>query len=165
MRFEVSHTFAIPPRRLAEALLDPGLQPDLTDIGALHDRAVLSRDEHADGSMVREIRCVLALEVSGIARSMLGDGDPAWVQHETWSRERTHCDWVIHPEVGADLLSASGVIDVAGSESSSTRTVAGEVKVRVPLYGGKVERWIVGGVTRAYADEAERVSAWLEREE
>ncbi|HWC14915.1 MAG TPA: DUF2505 family protein [Actinomycetota bacterium] len=165
MRFEVSHSFGVPPRELAEALLDPSLQPSLTDIGGLHDRTVLSRHEQADGTMIREIRCVLALEVSGVARSILGDGEPAWVQHETWNRERTHCDWVIQPEVGRDLLSASGVIDVAGSAQSSTRTVAGDVKVRVPLYGGKVERWIVDGVTRAYGDEAERVSAWLEREE
>ena len=45
-----------------------------------------------------------------------------------------------------------------------SRTVTGEVKVRVPLYGGKVEGWIVNGVSRAYDEEAQRLAAWLERE-
>ena len=108
---------------------------------------------------------MLALELTGVARSMLGDADPAWVQHETWSQEGMHCEWKIHPEVAAELLSAAGAIDISGDETSSTRAITGDVKVRVPLYGGKVERWIVEGVSRAYDEEADRVAAWLEREE
>lgn len=165
MRFEVSHVFETPPEELAHALLDPGLQASLRDIGDLHDRTVVSLVEQPDGRVIREVRCVLALDVSGVARSMLGDADPAWIQHEAWSASRTHCDWVIHPEVAAELLSSAGTIDIAGSGSSSTRRIVGDVKVRVPLYGGKVERWIVDGITRAYDEEAERVTAWLEREE
>lgn len=165
MRFEVSHAFEVPPPELADALLDPLLQASLVDVGGLRDRAVVSVWEQPDRTVIREVRCVLALNVSGMARSMLGDADPAWVQHETWSADRLHCDWVIHPEVAADLLSASGVIDIASSGPGSSRVVTGEVKVRVPLYGGKVEGWIVDGVSRAYDEEAQRVAAWLEREE
>lgn len=166
MRFDVSHDFDAAPERLGEVLLDPQFQETLTDIGDLHDRTVLSLTERPDGTIVREVRCVLALEVSGVARSILGDADPAWVQHETWTRDGTHCDWVIHPEVGAELLAASGEITIAGSANGiSRRSVMGEVKVRVPLYGGKVERWIVAGVSRAYDEEAARIAAWLEREE
>ena len=36
------------------------------------------------------------------------------------------------------------------------------VKVKVPLYGGKVEGWIVDGLEHAYAEEAERLQAWLD---
>lgn len=145
-------------------MLDPALQDTLTDIGDLHDRTVLSVEESADGSVVRKVRCVLALEVSGMAKSMLGGSDPAWVQEERWDADRRHCDWVIHPEVAAELLSASGTIDIVGSDDKTTRAVAGEVKVRLPLYGGKVEGWIVSGVTKAYDEEATRLSSWLERE-
>lgn len=164
MRFEISHTFEAAPAAIGELMVDPDFQATLSDIGDLHDRHVLDRTEGPDGSIVRNVRCILALHISGMAKSMLGDSDPAWVQEEHWDASLTHCDWVIHPEVAAELLSASGTIDISGSDDKATRVVTGEVKVRVPLYGGKVEGWIVDGVTRAYDEEAERVAAWLERE-
>jgi hypothetical protein len=164
MRFEVSHPFDASPDDVARAMLEPAFQDEITDIGHLHDREVLALEDLAGGGYKRSVRCVLALEVSGIARSMLGDSDPAWVQEENWNEELTHCEWTIHPEVAADLLSASGTIDIEGSDGKATRTVTGEVKVRVPLYGGKVEGWIVNGVSEAYDEEAQRLTAWLERE-
>lgn len=164
MRFELSHPFDASLDEVSGAMLDPAFQDTLTDIGDLHDRRVLSVEESADGSVVRKVRCILALKVSGMARSMLGDSDPAWVQEERWDADRTHCDWVIHPEVAAEFLSASGTIDIVGADAKTTRAVTGDVKVRVPLYGGKVEGWIVDGVTRAYDEEATKLGAWLERE-
>jgi hypothetical protein len=164
MRFEVSHPFEASPEDVARAMLDPAFQDTITDIGHLHDREVLEQGDLPDGGFKRSVRCVLALEVSGIARSMLGDADPAWVQEETWNADLTHCEWTIHPEVAGELLSASGTIDIEGSGDKATRSVVGDVKVRVPLYGGKVEGWIVSGVSEAYDEEAQRLAAWLERE-
>ena len=164
MRFELSHPFDAGPDDVVEALLDPDFQDTIRAIGDLHDREVLSHEEGPDGKMTRRVRYVLALEVSGMARSFLGDADPAWVQEERWDLTTRACDWTIHPEVAAELLTAAGKITIEGSKDKSTRHVTGEVKVRVPLYGGKVEGWIVDGVTRAYDEEAERIAAWLERE-
>lgn len=167
VRFELRHPFAATPGEVAEAMLDPDFQATLTDIGDLHDRVVLSLETAPDGGITRRVRCVLALDVSGMAKTVLGNADPAWVQEEKWDAGRTHCEWTIHPEVAAELLSAAGTItieDPDGSEGKSVRTVTGDVRVRVPLYGGKVEGWIVTGVTRAYDEEAERLAAWLERE-
>jgi hypothetical protein len=146
-------------------MLDAAFQATLTDIGDLHDRVVLSLEEGPGGTLTRRVRCVLALHVSGMAKTVLGDADPAWVQEELWDAERRHCEWTIHPEVAAELLSASGTITIGDSDGKTVRTVTGDVRVRVPLYGGKVEGWIVQGVSRAYDEEAARLAAWLEREE
>lgn len=164
MRFDLKHPFEAPVEAVSEAMLDPAFQETVTDIGDLHERSIIDQTEDGQGGLTRHIRCVLALQISGVAKSMLGDADPAWVQEERWDAAGTHCDWVIHPEVAADLLSASGTIELAASGEGTTRSVTGEVKVRVPLYGGKVEGWIVGGVTRAYDEEAALLTAWLERE-
>ena len=163
MRFDLAHEFTAPPERVAATLFEPDFQASLQSVGGLKERTVLSEEADGDGTL-RRVRCVLDIEISGVARSMLGEADPAWVQVEHWDRERIHCDWTIEPEVGAELLSASGTIDVAAAGGGSSRSVSGEVKVRVPLYGGKVEGWIVTGVTRAYEEEARQIAAWLERE-
>lgn len=163
MDFSLSHSFDAPADALAEALLDRKFQDSLGDIGALSERKVLSQKKAAGGVVVRRVRCVLDVDVSGMARKLMGDGDPAWVEEATWHPDGSRWDWVIHPEVAGHLLSASGVIEVAGDGEVSTRRVAGKIKVNVPLYGGRVEGWIRDGIEAAYEEEAARLADWLAR--
>lgn len=162
MRFEVSHSFAFGPEVVAAALLDPAFEATLETIGPLKERKVLSQEATGDGLVERRVRCVLALKLSGMAAGLLGDADPAWIQVETWAADTMTWTWRIEPEVHAELLSAEGSTVIAGDTQKATRTVTGDVKVRVPLYGGKVEGWIVKGISEAYDEEATRLTEWLE---
>ena len=163
MRFDLVHSFGASVDEVAATLLDPEFQASLADVGSLKERAVVSERRSDDGGVVREIRCVLALNVSGAAKRFLGDSDPAWIQEETWDPATRTWDWVVRPEVARELLSARGTTAVRGDDAKAERVVAGEVKVHVPLYGGRVESWIVEGIERAYDEEAERLTAWLAR--
>lgn len=161
MDFSLEHSFDAPVGALAETLLNRRFQDSLADVGSLAERVVLSQEERPGGVVVRRIRCVLGIDVSGPARKLMGDGDPAWVEEATWDPASSRWEWVIHPEVAAHLLSASGSIDVSGDERRSTRAVAGRIKVHVPLYGGRVEGWIRDGIEAAYEEEAARIADWL----
>jgi hypothetical protein len=99
----------------------------------------------------------------GAAKRFIGDGDPAWIEEATWDPDSHKWEWKIIPEVAKDLLTASGYIEIDGSEEESVRIVSGNVKVKVPLYGGKVEAIIVRGLESAYSQEAELLSDWLSR--
>lgn len=161
MDFSLAHSFDAPVDALAAALLDRRFQDSLGDVGSLSERTVLSQEEKAGGRVVRRVRCVLAVDVSGVARKLMGDGDPSWVEEAAWDPAASRWEWVIHPEVAAHLLSASGSIAVAGDERRSTRHVDGRIKVHVPLYGGRVEGWIRDGIEAAYEEEAARLADWL----
>lgn len=161
MDFTVAHSFGAPVDALKQTLLDRRFQDSLADLRSLAERKVLSQEPSPGGGVVRRVRCVLDVQVTGMARKLMGDGDPSWVEEATWNPDRSQWDWVIHPEVAAQLLSASGVIEVVGDASRSTRRVRGRIKVHVPLYGGKVEGWIRDGIEAAYAEEAERIADWL----
>lgn len=163
MDFEISHAFDAPPERVAEVLLDEAFQRSLGDIGALAEREVLEQTERADGSVERRIRCVLDVQISGAAKRFLGDGPPAWVEESSWDPDRMEWSWTIHPEVAGDLLRAKGTTSIAADGHAGVRVVSGLVKVSVPLYGSKVEGWILSGLEAAYDEEAERLEAWLER--
>ena len=163
MRFDLLHTFEWHPDAVAGALLDHDFQASLAGIGGLKDRTVLSQDEQPGGRVSRRLRCVLELEISGTARRFLGGDDPAWVQEEHWDPATQRWDWVIQPEVAKELLSASGHVALTEIPDGTRRTVAGEVRVHVPIYGGRVEGWIVEGITRAYNEEAAHLAAWLAR--
>ncbi|MFP5351288.1 MAG: DUF2505 domain-containing protein [Actinomycetota bacterium] len=164
MDFEISHAFDAPPERIAEVLLDEGFQHSLSDIGALAEREVLDQKENKDGTVDRRIRCVLDIDISGAAKRFIGDGPPSWIEEASWDPDAMEWSWTIHPEVAADLLTAKGTISIAADGHAGVRIVSGLVKVSVPLYGSKVEGWILSGLESAYDDEADRLAEWLERE-
>jgi hypothetical protein len=160
--FAFEHWFEAPPGEVAETLLDLDYQASLKDIEVLAGREVLEQAERPDGRVKRRVRCVLGVDL-GAARRFIGDADPAWVEEALWDPASRKWEWKILPEVAKDLLSASGYVEIDGSEDESVRIVSGNVRVKVPLYGGKVEAVIVRGLEQAYAQEAERLTEWLAR--
>lgn len=163
MDFAISHAFDAAPESIAEVLLDEDFQESLADIGALAERQVLEQTRRRDGTVQRRIRCVLDVQVSGAAQRFLGDTPPAWIEEASWDPDAMDWSWMIQPEVAANLLNARGKISIEGDAHAGLRVVSGVVRVSVPLYGSKVEGWILSGLEAAYDDEAERLAEWLER--
>ena len=160
VRLILKHTFAATPEEVAKALLDPEFQSSLSDIGALAERRVLSQEETPTGA-VRRVRCVLDVEMNAMARRFLGSGDPAWVEVAGWDAAEMTWTWHVEPEVGGDLLDARGTTSLRGAGQGTEKVIDADVRVKVPLYGGKVEGWISDGLRHAYDQEAERLAAWL----
>jgi len=161
VNFAITHTFGARPDDVAHALLDEDYQRSLRGVGPLKERSLLSQTMGSDGTVERRVRCVLQIDIGGVARTFMGDGEPAWVEHATWDPRVMRWTWTIHPEVASDLLSAAGTIELQASGEGTARMVTGDVAVKVPFYGGKVEGWIVDGLTKAYDEEAKRLAAWL----
>jgi hypothetical protein len=160
--FAFEHWFDAPPDVVAQTLLDLDYQESLKDISALAGREVLDQTEATDGKVKRRVRCILGIDL-GAAKKFVGDGEPAWVEEAVWDPDAHRWDWTIIPEIAKELLSSSGYIEIDGGDEETVRIVSGNVRVKVPLYGGKVETVIVKGLEQAYAEEAERLSEWLSR--
>ena len=161
MDFEIAHVFDATPQEVADVLLDEGFQASLRDIASLAAREVVHQEERDDSTVLRRTRCVLDLEVSGVAAKFLGDQPPSWIEEAVWHPTVMRWEWTILPEVGGELLKANGDIAIEEDGAGATRTVSGIVKVSVPLYGSKVEGWIVDGIEAAYDEEAQRLEEWL----
>ncbi len=162
MDFEISHKLPHPLPEVAAAILDEAYQRSLSDVESLKAREVLSQEERNDGTVVRRVRCVLDIHITGAAKSFIGTGEPAWVEESIWYPVRQQWEWTVQPEVAGNLLDAQGYVSLKGDSGATARVVHGRVKVKVPLYGGKVEGWIVDGLEHAYDEEAERLQAWLD---
>jgi hypothetical protein len=159
--FSFDHYFDAPIDVVAEAILDIEYQHSLDELELLEKRHVLEQTEKGDGRVVRRTRCVLGVDL-GAAKRFLGDAEPAWVEEATWDPKGWRWDWVILPEVAAELLSSHGTMELLEDGEGTLRRVTGTVKIKVPLYGGRVENTIVEGLERAYEEEAERLERWLE---
>ena len=164
VRFELEQTIPASYEEVVAATLDVDYQRSLTDLPPLEHRELIEQFEDGDGRTVRITRCLLAINISGAVKRLIGDADPAWKEEATWHPEESHWEWHVIPEVAEDLLSAKGRIELEEHGDETKRVITGEVKVRVPLYGGKVEGWIVEGLEHAYDEEADRLVEWLERE-
>ena len=105
---------------------------------------------------------MLDIHITGAARGFIGTSEPAWIEEAIWHPERHQWEWVVKPEVAENLLDARGFVSLQDGSGTTARVVHGDVRVKVPLYGGKVEGWIVDGLEHAYAEEAERLQAWLD---
>ena len=161
VRFDISHSFEPPPEEVGAVLLDEDYQRSLGDASSfLKARELVSQDEHPDGRVRRRVRCVLGIDLGAAAR-FIGDGEPAWIEEATWHPKDMRWKWTIVPEVAHELLNASGEIELHADGAGTERVIHGNVKVRVPIYGGKVETVIVRGLEHAYDEEAERLAAWL----
>ena len=156
------HEFSARPDQVAAALLDLDYQTSLRTLGPLKERAVIDQTDGSEGRVTRRIRSVLDIELPGPTRAFIGDGDPAWVEEATWEPETLTWMWVILPEVGGDLLTASGETHLKEGGAGTIRRIFGSVRVGVPFYGGKVEGWIVDGFERTYDEEAQRLASWLQ---
>ena len=141
-------------------MLDEDYQKSLRKLGHLQ-RELLSQETQADGRVLRRTRCVLDIEISGAAKRLIGNEDPAWVESAIWNEEAMLWSFTIDPEIAKDLLEAKGTIEISGHEDGTRRTIEGRVKVKVPFYGGRVERWIVEGLTEAYEQEANCLKDWI----
>lgn len=164
MDFDSTHTFDATPDKVAAVILDLGFQSSLDGVAPLSERTVLSQEEASGGLIVRRIRCVLDMEVSGMAKTFLGDAKPSWIEEAVWHPDDYRWEWTVIPEVAKELLEASGTIALESVGTQTHRRVLGSVKVSVPIYGGRVEGRIVDGIKRAYEEEARRLREWLERE-
>jgi hypothetical protein len=164
VRFELEQQIPAPYDEVVATLLDESYQRSLTDLPPLKDRELIEQRSLDDGKVIRVTRCVLAIDSGGAIKRFIGDGDPAWIEEATWHPDVSEWVWRIIPEVAKELLSADGTIVLHENGDHTLRRVAGDVKVRVPLYGGKVEGWIVEGLEHTYEEEARRLLEWLERE-
>jgi hypothetical protein len=162
--FEFEHKIAASSDDVTRTLVDEDYQKSLADLTSLADRELLEQKQSTDGRVRRRVRCVLDIQLNSTVRSFIGSDDPAWVEEATSSPDLRTWEWKVIPEIGGNLLAANGVIELDGSSEATIRRVRGSVKVNVPLYGGKVEKIIVSGLERAYAEEAERLAEWVKRE-
>jgi hypothetical protein len=95
--------------------------------------------------------------IPGFAKKFVGD-EIRILQREGW-HDATTAD--LHIEVPGKPGTMEGRITLVGKGARTVETVTGEVKVRVPLVGGKLEA-LVGDLLASAYDAEQRVGrAWL----
>ena len=160
MKFEIVQDLAASVADVDRALVDPAFLVRMAELPKLGSAEVV--EQHRDGDVVhQDVRFLFQAELS---RSVTRVVDPAlmtWIERSVCdlAAHETHCE--IIPDHYGGLLSGRYRSVIIAQGPGSQRTITGELKVKLPLVGGKVEGAIVGGLKENAAAQVPLLDAFV----
>jgi hypothetical protein len=159
VKFTLDHTFDAPIDAVEAAMVDPAFLEStrLPDVGPPH---VLSREEAGDTVTLR-VDYHYTGSLDSLARRVLRANDVAWVQETVLDRSTHRTTFTVTPKVHADRFECGGVMQLTTVGDGTRRTIDGELKIKVPIFGRRAEGLIVPGLRTRMNREAELLDEWL----
>lgn len=155
-RFEHRATFAASPDTVYSTLVDEAfLTARLRDVGGKNS-ALLDRRTRDDGVDIAFRQGVEGRLLPGAVRSILS-GDLVVEREERW-RGREAAGRATVNGVPAEIRYLT---TVTAKGDGTDLLVSAEVRVSIPLLGGKIETMVAEQVTKLLASEAEYAEKWL----
>ena len=162
MKFEIVQDLRATPAAVDGALIDPAFLVRMAELPKLGSAEVVSQLRDGD-TMHQDVRYLFQAELSSAVTRVVDPKKLTWIERSVCdlAAHRSQCE--IRPDNYGGLLSGryDAVIVVAGD--GARRTLTGELKVKMPLVGGKVERAIVGGLEENAAAQTTLIESFLAR--
>ncbi len=162
MKIELVQHFETDPQTFWTVFFDEAYNEALFRDGLkVIERTVLDSKEN-DQEISRVVRVTPAEAVPAAVQKLIG-GDTTYVEHTTYRKGSNEAH--IKVEMLADRIkskfSFNSVIRVEPDGNGIKRTLAGELKVKIPLMGGNIEKLVAEGLQRNDRKAAEFMSQWL----
>ena len=164
MRFSLEQHFAAPLEAVEAAFVDPSLLRELATLPELGRPELLAHVDAGD-TVSQQVRYVFTGELSPAVTAVVDPRRLTWVEHSELERATHRTAFRIAPDHYADRLSCSGRVTLERAGGGTRRVIDGDLRVRFPLVGAKVERAIVSGLRDHASAEARIVQAWLDAAE
>ena len=160
MNFEIAQQITATADAVDSALVDPAFLVRMAELPKLGSAEVV--DQRREGDVVyQDVRYLFQAELSRAVTRVVDPEQLTWIERSVCNlvTHETQCE--IRPDHYSGLLAGHYQSVIDGASSSSCRTITGEIKVKMPLVGGKVERAIVSGLTENAAAQVALLDAWL----
>jgi hypothetical protein len=160
VKFGFEQRWTAPVDDVVEVYLDETFWGSLADLSTTSPPEVLGIERKGDRAVVR-LHWVLSVELPKEAARFIDPNDVAWVEETHWNLVDRTAQVSFQPDQAAGLLRASADAALLAQGDDAVRSIRGELKVRIPLLGHKVEPVIVEGVGDHLDEEAGAVAARL----
>lgn len=162
MHFRIEQRFALPLDIVEEALSDPKFIEAMAELPRLgHPQLIVH--ERTVASIHQQVRYAFAGELSSAVRAVVDPALLTWIEDSTTDLTTHEAEFRILPDHYASLLSCRGTFILSPVGAGSRRVAEGDIKVSVPLVGGKVERAIVSGLDEHAQAEVGLLQEWAAR--
>ena len=162
MRFSLEQRFSAPLEEVEAAFVDSGLLAELATLPDLGRPQLLDLVDAGD-SVSKQVRYAFTGDLSPAVTAVVDPRRLTWVEHSELDRGTHRTVFRIRPDHYADRLTCSGTITLEPASGGSVRRIEGDLRVRFPFVGSKVERAIVSGLHDHASSEARAVQAWIDR--
>ncbi|HEX2063372.1 MAG TPA: DUF2505 family protein [Acidimicrobiales bacterium] len=161
MRFRIEQRFAHPLHQVEEAFLEPDLLQRMAELPQLGRPELL--DQSREGNVVRRrVRQRFAGDLPSAVTAVVDPARLTWVDESEADLATHRSDHRVVPDHYGGRLRSTYVTELHDDGAGGTvRVTEGEVGVRFPLVGGRVERAIVSELRRYAELETELVETWL----
>jgi hypothetical protein len=164
MRISLEHHFDAPVDVVEKASNDPAYVERLSSLPNLGERRVTTFEEHEDGSIDRVVHYKLGSQLPAPVVAVIGSA-ATWDEVAHFHPDSHEWTFEIRPQVMKGRIDCRGRYRFVPDGSGSKRTVDVDLKVKVPLVGGRVEREIGKGLTETLEAEARLLTEFLRERE
>ncbi|MGZ4675074.1 MAG: DUF2505 family protein [Acidimicrobiia bacterium] len=160
MRFAIVQELHADVDAVDAALVDPAFLVRMADLPKLGSAEVVSQSRAGD-VVHQDVRYLFQAPLSAAVTRVVDPDRLTWV-------ERSVCDLSVHrttcaiiPDHYGGLMAGRYEATIVAATGLTRRTITGELKVRMPLVGGKVEQAIVGGIEENAVAQATLLDQYL----
>ena len=168
MHFEIEQRFDAPREAVEAAYVDPALFAELASLPKIGRPELLdqARDGPRGDRIRQRVRYQFTGELSGAVTRVVDPARLSWVEETVFDASAHGSDVRIVPDHYGGLLESRMAItyEPAADGRATVRRAVGELRVRVPLVGGKAERGIVSGMREHAEREQDAVARFLARQ-
>lgn len=163
VRFSVKQHFVQPPDEVIQAYADPEVWERLPPFERVKIVEVLGRSGPKSTPVLR-VRYRFVADLPSAARAVLDPAKLTWVQQTTFDMQRRTSRISFFADHYADRFKASAVANFTDDEAC-TRSVSGDLRIKVLLVAGQVENAIVDGLKDYLHEERAAMAKILDSED
>ena len=160
MKFDVKQQFDADAAAVIGCYSSSEMYEQLPEFGKTSRPDLLERTASGDTVKIR-LRYRFTADLPTAALAIIDPDRLTWVEETTYDLAGLSSRVKLLPDHYASKLEASASARFVDRGDGSIRDVAGDLRVRVLLVGGQVERAIVEGLKEHLAEEAELVAKLL----
>ena len=160
MQFEATQSFDAAANAVFDLFASASVVGTFPQFGKLSIPTLVDRTER-DNRIVVRLRYAFVGDLPAAALRVVDRNKLTWIEETTYDPSTMSAKVQLLPDHYGDKLKASASVKFDGVGAGSTRRVVGDLKVRVPLVGGQVERAIVSGLVEHLAEEEHHVANYL----
>jgi hypothetical protein len=160
--FVISHEFEADPERYWPMFFDDAYNAALYDRLKVKERKVIEWRED-ETTIYRSIRVLPERDLPGFMKKLLG-GDLGYTEISTYKKGTNHIDTVVETTLLKDKIDMKILYDLIPlAPGRLQRKIEGDIKVSVPLVGGKIESVVINDMKRSYDVAAQLTGEWLKK--
>lgn len=154
MKLKMINEFSCSPELLWEIFEDPEFDRRLEAETGVR-REVIEEQEGEDGVLYKKLRCISLKDLPAMMQKALGTEHLEFVQENRLDLKKSELKWSVVTPFLTDRVDAGGTTRVEKTDTGSRRIVDGEILIRLPVVGKKMEAKLGGNIQESYEKAAE----------